>query len=928
MAIYLNDVIYPDEGMGQEKKEIRLINENQTRKELIDPDLKKVGWLPKYIKEEVNSIKSDFKNKNFVLFDGNNEKNIDRFIDYLLLDEDYSVLAIIESKRFCLDEEKGRIQARTYSKDIEAQLNRKIPIFLTNGRVWRFIDEDGIERKVSGAFTQEDLKRRSDLYNQRRDPRTVKTNPRIIDRSRNFLIVRQLSEHFSQSRRKALLQMATGTGKTRVAMAIIDLLINANIIRNVLFIADRIPLVNQAKTNGFKEFFTEPVVDLREGFSSSGRLYVSTIQTLMNGYPKKLFERFSPGFFDLIVFDEAHRSIYDKNNLINEYFDAIKIGLTATPRERETKNTYVLFDCELDKPTVEYSYDEAVRDGVLVSYYAEIIDTKILSLGIKGGALTPSLKDQIRRQEENPDYVEYTGAQFDKVFMDDKTNELIIREFMNICYKSDEGKPCKSIFFCASRRHAQHMKNIFGKLFPNLSNDVQVITSNMDRAEDEVKRFQLQSEPRIALSVGMLDTGVDIPEVCNLVFVKPVFSHIRFWQMVGRGTRNLNACKHPEWLPDRDKKDFKIFDFKIGGHSNIKYHEFKVSEVRKPQMDVITRIFENRVELLKKQLDENQKKLISGKIMEPIESLDKGSFIVREKLPIIYEIENHTFDLENYMDALKKEISPLMILNEGTNANASAFILNTEKLFSHVLDKDFVKIEKIRQYVWEMAKNIIRKDNLSDIKNNKEKIMKVLQDDFWDGLTFDDVEFMIRELAPLMKYYEPKPKKIVQIDAPDLVLNREKYQKEIREDVRLKEFLEKNPFVMKIKSGEGITSSELKELEAQLAELRPEMTIENIQKYQKKDFVAFLGKMIGLTNESNPRQLIELKFDEFIIRNNNYNSKQLEFLEVLKKVFADRKYIELSDLAELPLSAERPLDYFQMADLKSIVAKCDAIKVC
>ncbi len=367
----------------------------------------------------------------------------------------------------------------------------------------------------------------------------------------------------------------------------------------------------------------------------------------MSGYPKKLFEKFSPGFFDLIVFDEAHRSIYDKNNLINQYFDAIKIGLTATPREHETKNTYELFECLQNKPAVDYSYDEAVQDKVLVPYNAEIIDTKVLSLGIKAGELTKSLRDQIRRQEENPDYVEYTGAQFDRVFMDDKTNELIIREFMNLCYKSDEGKPCKSIFFCASRRHAQHMKDIFGKLFPNLSGDVQVITSNMDRAEDEVLRFQLQSEPRIALSVGMLDTGVDVPEVCNLVFVKPVFSHIRFWQMVGRGTRNLDACKHPEWLPGRDKKAFKIFDFKIGSHSNIKYHEFKVSEVRKPQLDVISRIFENRIELLRKQLDENQKKMVSDKIMGPIESLDKESFIVREKLPVIYEIEKNSLILRN-----------------------------------------------------------------------------------------------------------------------------------------------------------------------------------------------------------------------------------------------------------------------------------------
>ncbi len=916
--------------MGSEPDDIiKLINENQTRKKFIDPVLYKVGWLKKYIKEEVNSVKSDFNQKHFVAFDVNSiERGVDRFIDYVLLDEDYTVLAIIESKRYSLDEDKGRIQARTYSKDIEKQMNRKIPIFLTNGTTWRFIDEDGIERKVSGPFSQEDLKRRSDLHDQKRDPRNVNIDPRIIDRPRNFQIVRVLSEHFSQGHRKALVQMATGTGKTRVAMAVIKLLINANMIRNVLFIADRIPLVNQAKSNGFKQFFTEPVADMRKEFTTSARLYVSTIQTLMNGYPKKLFEKFSPGFFDLIVFDEAHRSIYDKNNLINEYFDAIKVGLTATPREHETKNTYDLFDCEHDKPTVDYSYDEAVLDGVLVPYNAEIIDTKVLSLGIKGGDLTKSLKDQLRRQEENPDYVEYTGAQFDKVFMDDKTNELIIREFMSLCYKSDEGRPCKSIFFCASRRHAQHMKNIFGKLFPNLSNDVQVITSNMDRAEDEVLRFQLQSEPRIALSVGMLDTGVDVPEVCNLVFVKPVFSHIRFWQMVGRGTRNLNACKHTEWLPDRDKKDFKIFDFKIGGHSNIKYHEFKVSEVRKPQMDVIARIFENRVELLKKQLDENQKKMVSDKIMKPIESLDRESFIVREKLPIIYEIEKNSFNLEKYVDALEKDISPLMILNQGTNPNISSFILNTEKLFGYVLDRKFDKIEKVKQYVQEMAGNILQKNNLHEVRDNRDKIMKVLQDEFWEDLTFDDVEFMVRELAPLMIYYEPDKRKIVQIDVPDLVLSREKYEKEIKEDRRLKEFLEKNPFVNKIKSGEGITSSELKQLEAQLTELRPEMTIESIQKYMKKDFVVFLREIIGLAQDNNPVELIELKFDEFIIRNSNYSSKQLEFLELLKKVFSARKYLELSDLAKPPLSEEHPSDYFQIGELKSIIDKCNAIKVC
>ncbi|MFU8767335.1 MAG: DEAD/DEAH box helicase family protein [Candidatus Methanoperedens sp.] len=914
--------------MGVESAdEIELINEHRTRKEFIDPELEKKGWLQKYIKEEVNTIKSDFNRKQFVLFDGNIERGVDRFADYVLLDEDYTVLSTIESKRFSIDETMGRIQARSYSKDIESQVNRKIPIFLTNGQIWRFIDEGGIERKVSGPFSQEDLKRRGDLFRKRLDPKDVKIDPRIVDRHRSLEIVRKLSEHFSEGHRKALIQMATGTGKTRVAMALIKLLINANIIRNILFIADRIALVNQAKENGFKEFFTEPVADLRDGFSTSARLYVSTVQTLMNGYPK-MYRKFSPGFFDLIVFDEAHRSIYDKRNRINEYFDAIKIGLTATPREHETRNTYDLFDCVDGKPTVEYSYDEAVHDGVLVPYSAEIIGTKVLSLGIKGGTLTKEVKDQLRRQEEDPDKLEYTGAQFDKVFMDDKTNELIIREFLNHCYRSDEGKPCKTIFFCASQEHARKMKDIFGKVVPNLGNDVQVITSSMQRSDDEVRRFMQSSEPRIALSVGMLDTGVDIPEVCNLVFVKPVFSHIRFWQMIGRGTRNLSACKHPEWLPEREKLDFRIFDFKIGGHSNIKYHEFKSTKERAPQKDVITRIFENRVELLKKPLDESQKKIVSDRIMEPIESLDTDSFIYREKFPSINKIKENSFELEKHINTLLKEIAPLMILNDGTSPNVSSFILQAEKLFGYVLDRRKDEIESVRKYVRERVENIIKKDNLTDIKENRDYLASVLQYEFWEDLTFDDVEQMVRKLAPLMRYYEPGKGKVVQIDAPDVVLDWEKYEREIKEDTELKEFLLRNPFVEKIKSGEGITSSEFRELGAQLSELRPELTVENIQRYRKKDFVVFLREIIGLSRNNNPKELVELKFDEFIIGNNDYNSKQMEFLRLLRKVFAERKYIELSDFAKLPLSEERPSDYFQLGELQAIVAKCNEIKVC
>jgi len=296
-----------------------LLNERRTRKQLIDPELERQGWLWKYIKEEVNSVKSDFEKPQFVLYDGTSEKG-DRFIDYLLLDEDLSPLALVEVKRFCKDPEQGRIQARTYAKDIEKQNGKSIPIFLSNGETWYFIDQLGREEKISHPFSQDDLRRRASLFLNYRNPTEVKINNRIVDRIRSIEIVTQLAEHFSQGNRSALVHMATGTGKTRVAMALIDLMINANMVRHVLFLADRTALVNQAKAKGFQDFFTEPVVDIRDEVSKTGRLYVSTIQTMMSQSSdgKRTFEQFSPGFFDMVISSNATSFMNNKNKAIKE----------------------------------------------------------------------------------------------------------------------------------------------------------------------------------------------------------------------------------------------------------------------------------------------------------------------------------------------------------------------------------------------------------------------------------------------------------------------------------------------------------------------------------------------------------------------------------------------------------------------------------
>lgn len=924
--------------MGNGKVEedfIKLMNENKTRKEFIDKQLIRIGWKPHYWKEEVNSVKSNFNVKQYITYNGTIEKGIDRFIDYLLLAQNNAPLAIIEAKRYSKNPKVGRIQARTYQEDIYSQINQRLPIFLTNGEVWIYIDQEGRERKVSGPFSQEDLERRNELYKNRKDPTKITINEKIIDRDRSKLNVIRVLEHINGGHRQALIHMATGTGKTRVAMALIDILVKADYIRNVLFIADRIALADQASADGYKQFFREPVWEIhRKGISKTSRFYASTIQTLMGKSDNRLVDKYSPGFFDLIVFDEAHRSYYDKNGYVHQYFDAIKIGLTATPREQMDKNTYELFGCKNNEPTADYSYDEAVRDKILVPYQALVIETENLNLGITGKQLTGKLKDQLRNQEIEPEKFEVTGQQFERVFIDDKTNELIVTEFMKECYKSGEGLPCKTIFFCRSQKHTERIKQTFNKLYPSLSKQVQVIISSYYRGGDEIKRFKNKSEPRIALSVGMLDTGVDIPEVCNLVFIGPVYSTIRFWQMLGRGTRNYKACKNKKWLPVYDgnysKKDFLLLDFQLGDDNNIKLHQLNEAKEKKTSKDINLKIFDNRINLLVEKLTQNQKKIIVNKIMNDLGKLNEESFIVREKYSLIKKLKG-TFDLENYIKELREEIEPLMLMIVRTDPKVTSFIFQVEKLFYAILKNKLDLIEKIKNYVQERMVNILEKaTKINEIKIKKELIVKVLQEEYWDTLTFEKVEAILRELAHLMKYYEEDRNDLIVIDKPDVIINKIKHVYKIKEDPKMIEFLKKNPIVKKIKDDEKITSRELHELEYELISINPSYTIDNIQVNLKKDFIIFLLEIIGLTQKPDfdPREIIEKEFNKHIMSNVNYNSKQIEFLILLKKVFVNRKYIELKDFAKAPFKNENPVELFNgVEELKNIVTKCQELEI-
>ncbi len=908
------------------------ISESKTRKQYIDPILERVGWRKEYMIEEPNSIKSNFKTKEFKFIGDDVKEGENRFIDYLLLDEQRNPLAIIEVKRTSVNIEKGEIQGRTYREDVEKQMGFKIPIFLTNGKKWYYVDIDDIRRRVLLPFSQKDLQRIVNLQKDRKDPVRVKINSKIVDRQRSIEAVKQILEHFGSGKRSALMNMATGTGKTRVAMAIIDALQKANYVQKVLFIVDRISLSNQAKEKGFKEFLpNDPVCELNtEGFSDSSRLYVSTVQTLMSDVrPRgKFYEQFGTGAFDLIVFDEAHRSIYDKNNSVMKYFDALHLGLTATPSDIDSRDTFKLFGCDKNNPTVRYDYNPAVKDKVLAPYVAEIIDTKVLSLGIEGKKLSKELRNSLKKQEEDPEYFETPGSKFEKLFTDEKTNELIVREFVDRCYKSDDGRPCKTIFFCASVKHTESLELTFQKLFPKMAKDVKVIVSSRARYMDEVRRFEKRDSPRIALSVGVLDTGIDVPEIMNLVFVKPVISKIRFWQMLGRGTRSIGACRYKDWLPSKDgihtKKDFYIMDFKFGDFSNVFYHELDPNLKKSSGQDAKTRIFLERVDLLEKNLDEREREIIERQIKETIEDIDIESPLVLEKKTIIKKVVSSKFDLKNHISELKNEIAPLLIYSRSDNSKVYAFINKCVNLFDYVKMNDKEKIEKIKKFIVERAEAIWDK-NLEAIFEKKDELINIQNDEFWEDLTFEDVDFLIRDIAPLMIFFEKPRKNMLKINTPDYIIGVGKSKWKVKDDPNLANFVYENPLMAKIRDGEGVNTKELIDIELELRKMNSSWSIENIQ--ERIDFVLFLRGLIDITDLPDPKEMIRWEFDKHVIdKNEHYNSEQLKFLRNLEEVFIRAKRIELKSFAEHPLADERPLDLFSREQLEKVVERCNGLK--
>jgi type I restriction enzyme R subunit len=528
------------------------INESETRFSLIDPQLQKAWWNL----NDRTQIDFEIPIKNY------DDTKVTGFTDYSLYQTNGEVLAIVEAKRTSRDSRVGKQQAFEYAIEIEKHQSFRPFIFLANGDDVFFWDSDSAaERHVAGFFSRENLERLLFLKKNKKPISVIPINKSIIDRAYQVEAIRRISEAIEiKKKRKALLVMATGTGKTRTIMALIDVFLQAHAAQKVLFLADRDSLVNQALTDGFKRFLPDEARTRIRTYhiQKEARVFVSTLQTL-----ELCYEKFTPADFDLIISDECHRSIYNKFTDVLAYFDAVQIGLTATPADYIDRDTFKFFDCENNIPTFLYTYEKAVDEKYLADFNVYAAQTRFQRKGIKGIDLTEQEKESLREKGIDPDDLNFEGTDLEKKVTNKDTLRAQWEEFMDYCYKDASGQlPGKSIIFAITHNHAIRLAEVFNEMYPQYSgNLIQVIDSKMERADTLIDNFKKMDQPRIAVSVDMLDSGIDIPEVTNLAFMKPVNSHIKFWQMIGRGTRSNETCKHSEWLPDRKKENFLIIDY-------------------------------------------------------------------------------------------------------------------------------------------------------------------------------------------------------------------------------------------------------------------------------------------------------------------------------------------------------------------------------
>jgi type I restriction enzyme R subunit len=695
-------------------------------------------------------------------------------------------------------------------------------------------------------------------------------------------------------------------------MSLVDVFLRANQAQRILFVADRDALVIQALEEGFKDFIpNEPATRLFSyKVDKTNRLYVVTLQTINN-----IFNQFTTAFFDLIIFDEVHRSIFNKWNEVFQYFDGRMIGLTATPANFIDRNTFLEFDCPGNIPTFLYPYGEAIEDGYLVDYDLFVAQTKFQRKGIKGVDLSEEERNALIEQGRDPDDIDYTGQDIERTVSNKDTLRKQWEEFWEVSLKDESGQlPGKTIVFAMTQAHALRIAEVFEEMFPQYPGLVEVITYKSEYKGRLIDKFKKEDLPRIAISVDMLETGVNIPEVVNLVFMRPVQSRIKLEQMIGRGTRTNDACTHYDWLPNGHKDLFLIIDFWENDFAKDPDKEIAQS------LPVLVTIFNTRLALLE-HFRENQQsdeaKNVITDLRAMIDLIPIDSFLVKKVWSEVKQAWDDSFWrylTSNDMEFLRIKVGPLLRYAPGSDVPAQTFISKVERLKLQVLTG-----KNPDQTAESIASDVSRlPDFVFEQPERKDPAEMCLSPDLKNA-TVEQLNQVIESLADQMKNRRKEPTGIDLLDLTDIIESsgyiiiqdrpEPVYYEEYREMVTqcVLDLIDNHPTIAAIDRGEPVTDLQLIELERTLREELGhediDLTEEKIrQAYRIKvtSMLEFLRNLLELEGIPDYEEIVERQFSEYII-NHPFNADQVRFMRGVQQVFVRKQRLEMADLYDPPL---------------------------
>ena len=886
-------------------------NEDLTRKIYIDTLLREAGWDPYGVNVPEYPVKNCMPQAS-----GNNG---DGFVDYVLWGNDGKPLAVVEAKRTKRDPRVGQHQAKCYADCLEKEFGQRPVIFYSNGfNTWMWDDLNYAPRSVFGFYTKDELQLIIQRRSSKRPLNEQSINDDITNRYYQHEAIRKVAEALEKKHREALLVMATGTGKTRVSASIIDFLSKANWVKRVLFLADRTALVHQAKTNLNDYLPNLPAVDLtKEKEDESSRIVFSTYQTMINQIDGQMDgnrRMYGVGHFDLIIFDEIHRSVYNRYRHIFNYFDGLRLGLTATPKSETDRDTYGLFNLEPQNPTYAYELEQAVNDKFLVPPRAMSVPVKFQRKGIKYAELSD--EEKLKYEEEFADPItgefpdEIDSGALNKWLFNTDTVDKVISHLMTQGIKVEGGdKLAKTIIFARSHKHAMFIKERFDKQYPQYMGEfMKVIDYHEEYKYDLLKKFKIKnSMPQIAVSVDMLDTGIDVPEVCNLVFFKPVRSSAKFWQMVGRGTR---LC------PDlfgftQDKAEFVIFDL----CENL---EFFAANPRgfegTSQKTLSQRLFEIRLRLAFALLNQEEKELkdygqsIIDSLIKQTQELNPESFVVRQHWQMVEKYKDPSawnaladLDIKDLFD----HIAPLM-----TEAKEDEFakrfdvmmldlqlsVLNGERKQANIIEK-----------VIGISGRLSKKASIPAVAKKMDTINLARDKEFWAQGSIPGIERIRVELREIVKFLDVEQQPIYftsftdefdgdvsEISLVYNVNNLDAYKR------RVEQYLKENSThitISKLRNNVPITKSELDELERMLFDQGTIGTKEDfINAYGEQPLGKFIRGIIGLDINAAKKAFAEL------LSLQSLNSQQIRFIDTIINFLNVKGTVDPAMLFESPFT--------------------------